>query len=489
MKIPRTTKFIAAHALLASLCGFFMGCAGPSGVLVNAPAAAGAARSPALEALFTVQAEGQRAVVRAITRANACPAIAFDGQVPQAMQVRAAPATVPARSDAAQKDAKPSVFDVLTCEATWPASARSASVGGVAVPAPRAELRRITVVADTGCRMKASEDAFQACNDAQKWPWAQVAQSAALTRPDVVIHIGDIHYRESPCPAGNAGCAGAPWGYGFDAWQTDFFVPAKPLLAAAPWVFVRGNHESCFRAGQGWFRFIDAQPWSEARSCNNPANDADADYAAPYAVPLGLNTQLIVFDSSKASGKAIGPQDPAYAKYAANLRAVEALAAHKPESFFSSHHPLLAFAPNKAEGSKNTKVAKPAGTAGLLSVFSALQPTRLFPAGISTALHGHLHVFEAMGFSSAHPASVVLGNSGSSNEGAPPLALPAGSEPFPGALVEDYAARAEYGFATLDHQSSGAWLLTEYSVQGVPVIACTLVGGKSRCNAIAPLAK
>lgn len=466
-----------------------MGCAGPSASVFSAPVAASAPSSAALEALFTVQAEGQRAVVRAITHASVCPSIAFDGQAAQAMQVRAAPATVPARSDAAQKDAKPAVFDVLTCEAAWPVGARSASVGGMAVPAPRTELRRITIVADTGCRMKASEDAFQACNDAQKWPWAQVAQSAAATAPDLVLHIGDIHYRESPCPAGNAGCAGAVWGYGYDAWQADFFAPAKPLLAAAPWVFVRGNHESCFRAGQGWFRFIDAQPWSEVRSCNDPANDLDADYSAPYAVSLGPEAQLIVFDSSKASGKAIGPQDPAYAKYAANLRTVEALATQKPESFFSSHHPLLAFAPNKAEGNKNANLAKPAGTAGLLSVFSTLLPTRLFPAGISTALHGHLHVFEAMGFSSAHPASVVLGNSGSSNEGVPPLALPPGSAPFPGALVEDYASRAEYGFATLERKPSGEWLLTEYSVQGLPVIACTLVGGKSRCKAIAPLEK
>ncbi len=489
MNTLHTTKFIAVYALLSSLCSLFAGCAGSSSALLSAPAAARAPSSTALDALFTVQAEGQRAVVRAITRASACPTIVFDGQATQAMQVRAAPATVPARSDAAQKDAKPAVFEVLTCEAIWPAGARSASVGGRAVPAPRAALRRIAIVADTGCRMKASEDAFQACNDAQQWPWAQVAQSAALTHPDLVIHIGDIHYRESPCPAGSAGCAGAAWGYGFDAWQADFFVPAKPLLAAAPWVFVRGNHESCFRAGQGWFRFIDAQPWSEARSCNSPLKDADADYSAPYAVHLGLDAQLIVFDSSKASGKAIGPQDPAYAQYATNLRAVEALAAQKPESIFMSHHPLLAFAPNKAEGSKNTNVAKPAGTAGLLSVFSALQPTRLFPAGISTALHGHLHVFEAIGFSSAHPASVVLGNSGSSNEGAPPLALAPGSAPFPGALVEDYAARAEYGFATLDRQSTGQWLLTEYSMQGVPLIACQLAQGKSRCHAVAGAAQ
>ena len=126
-----------------------------------------------------------------------------------------------------------------------------------------AQIKRIVLIGDTGCRMKASENAFQACNDSVKWPFAQVAQSAAALQPDLVIHVGDIHYRESPCPAGNAGCANSPWGYGFDAWQADLFEPAKPLLAAAPWVFVRGNHESCSRAGQGCSR---VQQWMGSNS-------------------------------------------------------------------------------------------------------------------------------------------------------------------------------------------------------------------------------
>ena len=434
-RIKNSCQWTALPVLL--VCALLAACSAPgapAGLATGQTkpfAASGASiNAPALEALFTVQGEGQHAVVRAITRSAQCPAIVWDGNAPLPMQVRAAPATPLLRGDSGQKEAKPAVFDVLTCEASWPVGAQGASVNGQAVPAPRAELRRIVIVADTGCRMKASEDAFQACNDAQQWPWARVAQSAAQTKPDLVIHIGDIHYRESPCPSGNAGCAGAAWGYGFDAWQADLFNPAKPLLAAAPWVFVRGNHESCFRAGQGWFRFVDSQPFTEARSCNSAANDAQADYSTPYAVPLGPEAQLIVFDSSKASGKAIGPQDPAYARYAANWRTVEALAAPKlgptgqavpqRESFFTSHHPLLAFAPNKAEATKNTNTAKPGGTAGLQSVFAAQSPSRLFPAGISTALHGHVHLFEAMSFSSAHPASVVLGNSGSANEGTAP---------------------------------------------------------------------
>src|SRR5207248_1172239 len=143
------------------------------------------------------------------------------------------------------------------------------------------------------------------------------------------------------------GCTGSPWGYGYDVWEADLFAPARPLLAAAPWVFVRGNHESCFRAGQGWFRFLDAQPWSESRSCDDAAFDPDADYSEPYAVRIAADTQLIVFDSSKAGAKPYGPQDEAYKKYFPQMRRAGLLARQTEHSFFLNHHPVLGFAPTR----------------------------------------------------------------------------------------------------------------------------------------------
>ena len=418
-------------------------------------------------------------MVRVVTRATTCPSIAWEGKALQPMQLRAAPATPPVRQDSGQLDNKAAVFDVLTCEATWTQGAAYADVAGQRLTAPAPEIRRIVIVADTGCRMKASENAFQDCNDAAKWPFAQIAQSAAVLKPDMVIHIGDMHYRESPCPAGNAGCAKAEWGYGFEAWQADFFTPARPLLAAAPWVFVRGNHESCFRAGQGWFRFFDAQAWSEARSCNDPKNDADADYTEPYALPIAKDTQLVVFDSSKTSGKAFTPSDPAYGKYLAQMKVVEALTPQKTSNFFLSHHPLLAFAP-----AASADQIKPGGNAGLASVFGTLYPQRLFPTAVSVAMHGHVHLFQAISFKSDHPVSLVMGNSGSANEGFAPNAIPEGSRAIKDAVIADYAARSDYGFATLDRVGSGAnsdWLLTEYTTTGVPVIRCQITADKSVC--------
>jgi hypothetical protein len=438
--------------------------------------------TPATEAVFTVQ--GERATVRVLTRASACPGIEWDGRAALPMRVRAAPATVALRDDGAQAESKSAVFDVLTCEAAWPAGVMSARVAGQVVPAPKAEIRRIVIIADSGCRMKASENAFQACNDAKQWPFAQLAQSAAAQQPDLVIHIGDIHYRESPCPAGNTGCANSPWGYGYDAWAADLFKPAQVLLQAAPWIFVRGNHESCQRAGQGWFRFVDSRAFSAARACDEPRLDTAGDYSDPFTVSLTPDTQLLVFDSSRTSGKPFSIKDPAYARYTADMQAVNRLSQQRPHSFFMSHHPLLAIAPGKG-----TNTITPGGNAGLLSVLAASNPQRLLPEGVDVAMHGHLHYFEALGFKTAHPVSLVMGNSGSANDGAIPLHLPENTEAYPGAIVADYAATADYGFATLDRvgsANSGKWLLTEFNVDGKPVFQCAVDGNSSRCKAVIP---
>jgi hypothetical protein len=74
------------------------------------------------------------------------------------------------------------------------------------------KLKKIVVIADTGCRLKASENYYQDCNDESKWPLAKIMQKAAEKNPDLVLHIGDIHYRESPCPNDRPGCKDTAWG-------------------------------------------------------------------------------------------------------------------------------------------------------------------------------------------------------------------------------------------------------------------------------------
>ena len=433
-----------------------------------------------IESAYTIEATANRTLVRAVTRATTCPHVVFDNDVPVLMQTRAQPAAVASRDDNGQPVTKAAVFDVLTCESEWKSGAKSARVEGVTVPAPHA-IHRIVIVSDTGCRMKASDNGFQNCNDAHAWPFAQVSASAAALKPDLVLHLGDIDYRESPCPEGNNGCANSPWGYGYDTWKADLFEPAKPLLQAAPWIFVRGNHESCSRAGQGWFRFADVQPWSEARSCNSAAQDALADYSEPFAVNIAPNLNFIIFDSSRAPSKALSPKDPAFQKYAAEMQDVAQLAQQKPHNFFLSHHPVLGFGlPEKAEKGGGIKP----GNLALQSVLKTTEPKRLFPDAIDLTISGHIHLFETIGFATPHPVALVMGNSGSLNEGHLPEKIPAGVEPYPGAVVEDFVTMADFGFATLDRadaQDDSRWTMTEYKADGTPVYRCDIVGSKTHC--------
>ena len=180
-------------------------------------------------------------------------------------------------------------------------------------------------------------------------------------------------------------------------------------------------------------------------------------------------------------------KDLAYGKYLQQMQQVAQLTQSKAENFFMSHHPLLAVA-----AVKDISRFKPGGNEALQSVFSALYPERLFPQGVSVAMHGHVHLFEAISFKSNHPASLVLGNSGSAIEGLVPEVLPSSAKLYPSAEVEDYAARSEYGFATLDRldpKPGGDWMLTEYSIHGVPLIECVISRGKSRCSKLPASAK
>jgi hypothetical protein len=461
----RTRRLAAALALLGALAG----CAAPP----SRPDA-----GATLHAFVVLGAEG-RAVARAITAQAACPAIDVDGNV-QPMAVRAAAATMPLRPTvSAAADSKPSAFPVLACEFVLPDGARSAAVGGRALPLPRARPERVVVIGDTGCRLKSGDRVFQACNDGAAWPFATVAAAAAAYRPDVVIHVGDYHYRENACPPGDAGCAGSPWGYGWDTWEADLFAPARELLAAAPWVFVRGNHESCRRAGQGWWRFLDPRPLERRQDCNDPADDATGDYSEPYAVPLGgagTDAQFIVFDSSLAGVAPLAPSSAMYGKYRAQLERAFALAARRPQTFFINHHPILAFAPNVADSG-----APHAGNRALQSVLESLQPTVLFPPTVQALLAGHVHLFEVVTFSTPHPPQFVSGNGGDWIDPPLPTPFPAAAMPAPGAVVTGLVATDRFGFMTMERDGAG-WRMTARDARGAPMTACALSGRKAGCT-------
>jgi predicted phosphodiesterase len=444
--------------------------------------AAGSTAS-AKDTAYVLIGPGGRQIARVITDAPTCPVLRVDAK-PLAMAERAGPETFPQRPTASSPElSKPSAFPTRVCEASLPRHVRNARLGAQALPLAPRVIRRIVLIGDTGCRLKQTDKAYQACNDPAKYPFAQVAASAAKLHPDLVVHVGDYLYRENPCPADQAGCAGSPWGYGQDAWDADVFTPAAPLLAAAPWVAVRGNHETCVRAGQGWLRLLDPWPLAPHRDCNDAGDDDVGNYSQTYAVPLDADTQIAVWDSANAPppGKPLAPDDPLAVHYAKAAREIEAIAKLKPHTFLANHHPLLAFAATKDK--KTGEIVLRPGNLGLQSVFLLGDP-KLFPAGVDLVLNGHTHVLEQLSFGGDYPSELVTGFSGTQEDIVPlPEHLPPTETPAVGAVVQNFSSWVDgFGFAELERVGPGAWRIRIFAADGQQVNSCSLVGRVSKCE-------
>jgi predicted phosphodiesterase len=381
--------------------------------------------------------------VRAISD-DLCPQVIFDG-IPAAMTVRAEPG---------QKieNVKPAAFPVRSCEATVPQGAVAATLDGHVLPLARPNPQRILVFGDTGCRL--DRNVLQDCDDPAAWPFPRIAAAAAKARPDLVIHVGDYHYREAPCPAERSGCARSPWGYGFDAWYADFFEPAAPLLAAAPWIMVRGNHEDCVRAGEGWIRFLDRLPVTA--TCR--------DLTGIFVVRLG-DLGIVVADGAQAEDPK-GDMGP----LASRLRDQFAEVAAKvpAEAWFVSHRPL------------NSMRGAPGGLANEVdNRVQELAFGTIMPPGVRITVAGHIHFFQAVDFGGSRPPQLVVGTGGDNLVKVPPLSV-IGSD-INGRRVANSVTYS--GFAYLVWDRSGKnWIGTLFDVDGKALSHCQLVDRSLSCG-------
>jgi hypothetical protein len=421
---------------------------------------------------FVLLGDGGSREVRVATGADSCPALTVGGRtVP--MHERAPPATLPGRPGPAGEVA-PAAFPRV-CEATLPAAARAASLHGHRLPLGARFVRRIAVIGDTGCRLKAARagaDEFQACNDPAQFPFARIAASAARWQPDLVVHVGDYHYRESPCPAGNIGCAGSPWGYGWHAWDADLFTPAAPLFAAAPWLAVRGNHENCARAGSGWQRLLGPGPRTSERSCDDPANDRAGDADPAVSVPLGGGARIVNLDLANAPNDALPPGDWRLAQIQAAGARLGADAARGGYTIMATHRPPLAFAADAH--------ALYPGNGAIQQGFGS------FPRGVGLVLSGHVHVWEQLSFATTHPSQFVIGLSGTAEDLAPlPDTLTADQTPMPGAVVDRFDHWVgRFGWMSLTRvgRSANRWTAELRDVDGRVIKRCRIAGRRSACS-------
>jgi hypothetical protein len=406
-----------------------------------------------------VQAADAGFEARVVTTGPSCPVLMADGEA------------VEMHARAAASDAFP-----LLCSAPLPPRVRDAFINFSAhakcppaflckpiiqrLPVPVANPTRILVLGDTGCRIKGAS--LQACNDPAKWPFPQVAASAAKLKPDLVVHVGDYLYRESACPAGNAGCAGSPWGDNWTTWKADFFDPAEPLLNASPIVLARGNHEDCTRAGPGWVRLQGPSHFDGTCIVHQPL----------YTLDLG-DLRLAVLDDAVSNETDL---DRDVAKtYAAEIAG---LAKTPAPIWFIHHRPTWA----AISGPLGIPVG---GNLTLIeaSRINAAKGGPMIPPTVALQLSGHIHTFESINYQGATPSQkvppqIVAGNGGDNLDVTPTNLRGAQFLGHSGVTVADGLSVGGFGFLLMTKAGNG-WTIDLYDSAGTKTRTCHFTDGST----------
>jgi len=373
------------------------------------------------------------------------------------------------------------------CEAVVPAGHSTATIGAVALKLPVANPQRILVIGDIGCRMQnASQQNCHYAGPPPGWPFGSLAAYEAEFKPDLIIEVGDWFYRDTSCVVPGVGeftpgCNDPTrsnyqtWGDTFDSWNADVFFPGKPLLAAAPWVMARGNHESCGRGARGWFATLDPHPFdinqvvcalNTGKAAVTNAAVYTADFSPTYAVPAG-NTTLLVHDSSFANDSTV---DANMAKnYDYDLTGLLNALPNSRYYVYVTHKPsfgMVTAAPSNA-GDFTEQFAF-SGNATANSAFRNGVPPQ-----IALFLAGHIHQFQYLNFNDAtHFAPQLIVGTGGDNLDPPVAADGSLTYKYPTqnpftvhnsstttstttTSVQAAYSQTEFGFAVLDVTSTG----------------------------------
>jgi hypothetical protein len=335
------------------------------------------------------------------------------------------------------------------CEFEIPAGTKRAAVDAQTLILAKPDPDRVLALGDTGCRIKGKR--AQDCNDPAVWPFANIAASAGIEKPGLIIHVGDYLYRESPCPAGSETmCGGTPAGDTWDAWNADFFAPAGKLLAAAPLVFTRGNHEACDRSWRGWFYYLDPRPWGGA--CQ--------EYSAPYTVKLGA-VQVVILDTSAIHEDDLDEKQ--VATYAAELSSLL-----PGKSWLVTHYPLWGFKTDPRGGPP-------------VSLTMSLQAAweSASPKDINLILSGHVHLFEYVSVDHGRPPQLVTGVGGTAM--AVPIEKSVKGVQIRGASVMGGASQEQFGY-TLLTRSGNSWKLELKNQKRDMLVNCSVPDSSASCQ-------
>jgi hypothetical protein len=247
-------------------------------------------------------------------------------------------------------------FDsLISCNRAIPADATSASVNDQSIPAsmPK-DINSIAAMGDTGCRV--GSNGSQNCNSPSGWPLNRNAEQIVNADPDLLILTGDYYYRLAACPKGDEDkCGGSPPPPGdvdgafLDSaagWEDDFFEPLKPTFSKMPLIVLRGNHETCAEAGNGYMLYLDTQPGSAA-SCA-PQPDSNGKLVAPRILEPARSLELPLTGDKKLRLAAVDTSNsidvavtPWWKRLAKQFEIAQTFAKGADDAILLSHRPIL----------------------------------------------------------------------------------------------------------------------------------------------------
>lgn len=476
--------FLAPIALAVAAAGPLAPAASATDAPVVASAPAKKKQQSQLYAAFTLMAPKSVAqsqlVARAIISGGGCPALKVtkpSGKVSSLpMSVRPRPGNTG------------NYFaDVVVCTRQLPSVAATATIWGRTVPAKMpANIDRMALFADTGCRIAEFGTTYdvQKCNQPSTgWPLNQIARSIAADKPDVILNPGDYYYREVSCPVqfswAKSACGGSPdapsAGFPFTdtaaGWRADVFTPMAPLFPVAPIAMLRGNHEACFRAGNGFFYFLDPRPGTSGL-CSPVSSQGKLHPAANATTPTwsvdldlikGRTLRVAMVDSAYGNDASVTPwaatQRPTY-QAAATLTKPGA----NQEAWLMTHRPVI------GHNSAWISADQTAASVGLLGTYNLV-------------LSSHIHIVQGIKIPGL-PPSLVMGNGGTALDRKPgPMTTPlsTGGTTFPMATTDWSAAKWGYALATAG-SANGRWTIRQKSQSGSTFATCQLNNRAMTCS-------
>lgn len=384
-------------------------------------------------------------------------------------------------------------FPINVCEALYPFD-QAMGVEGTPIVLPPVKARPVNflVFGDTGCipeKYKKQKQPIELipCPPAY-WPFAALAEAAANAEPaaDLIIHVGDYNYRGTPgtidisvngqtmkqsvydagdnAPRGTCQLPGPYYGQNskgsqspdqWENWWLDFFQPAQRLLPTAPWVFIRGNHELCSRAGPGWFYFLDSNssllgPRGQQLSCPSVDRADRLVFGAPYVLKMA-DLNLVILDSANACDSG----ELHTSTYETQFQLIQHFlkgTASRP-AWLLSHRPLWG-AVKLDDGGSCSGDARAPLYGCINQTLQAAQATFPLPEEIGLIVSGHMHRFQSLNFARPRAQQLIIGDGGVE------LASTYPPSPFSGPVDGQTASGfglSQFGYMTLSLTEHGRW--------------------------------